>query len=82
MSYGNCGMKPRLTPPIIPGARNPKALLDEPILDDGYKVYGDYLYIADGKVIRSDVFGTVRDLKRATGAKEIRRCDMSGRNLF
>lgn len=40
------------------------------------------MYVADGKVIRSDVFGTVRDLKRATGAKEIRRCDMSGRNLF
>lgn len=75
MSYGNCGMKPRLTPPIIPS-------LDEPILDDGYKVYGDYLYVADGKVIRSDVFGTVRDLKRATGAKEIRRCDMAGRDLF
>jgi hypothetical protein len=26
MSYGNCGMKPRLTPPIIPGTHNPKAL--------------------------------------------------------
>jgi hypothetical protein len=56
--------------------------LDEPILDDSYRVYGDYTYVADGKVIRSDVFGTVRDLKRATGAKEIRRCDMAGRNLF
>jgi hypothetical protein len=82
MSYGNCGMKTRLTPPIIPGTHNPKAALDEPVLDDGYKVYGDYLYVADGKVIRSDVFGTVRDLKRATGAKEIRRCDMSGRDFF
>lgn len=59
-----------------------KEKLNEPVLSDDYKVYGDYLYVADGKVIRSDVFGTVRDLKRSTGAKEIRRCDMSGRNLF
>jgi hypothetical protein len=56
--------------------------LDEPVLADDYKVYGDYLYVADGKVIRSDIFGTVRDLKRDIGAKEIRRCDMAGRDLF
>jgi len=56
--------------------------LNEPILDDDYPVYGDYLYIADGKVIRSDVFGTVRDLKRDLKATEIRRCDMGGRDLF
>ena len=54
----------------------------ENVLDDSYPVYGDYLYVADGKVIRSDIFGTVRDLKRDTGAKEIRRCNMDDRNLF
>lgn len=50
-------------------------MLDEPVLPDDYPVYGDYLYVADGRVIRSDVFGTVRDLKRDVQAKEIRRCD-------
>lgn len=54
----------------------------ETVLDDAYPVYGDYLYVADGKVIRSDVFGTVRHLKADTGAKEIRRCNMAVRNLF
>jgi len=54
----------------------------EEVLPDDYKVYGDYLYVADAKVIRSDVFGTVRDLKRDTGAKEIRNCKMGARGLF
>jgi hypothetical protein len=59
--------------------------LEEPILDDDYPVYGNYLYVCDGKVIRSDVFGTVADLKRdlrsyyKLDAKEIRRCDIAGR---
>ena len=56
--------------------------LNEPILSDDYRVYGDYLYVADGKVVRSDVFGTVRDLKRDLKALEIRRCDMAGRGFF
>lgn len=54
---------------------------NEPVLDDDYPVYGDYVYVADGKPIRSDVFGTVRDLRRDTGAKEIRRCDLVGRGI-
>ena len=33
----------------------------ETVLNDNYPVYGDYLYVADEKVVRSDVFGTVRD---------------------
>lgn len=55
------------------------ARLEEPLLPDDYPVYGDYLYVADGRVVRSDVFGTVRDLKRDTKAMEIRRCDIVGR---
>jgi hypothetical protein len=58
------------------------AELNEPILEDDYPVYGDYLYVADGKVIRSDIFGTVRELKHNVKAKEIRRCDMCGRGYF
>ena len=54
----------------------------ETVLNDNYPVYGDYLYVADEKVVRSDVFGTVRDLKRDTGAKEIRRCNLSARGLL
>jgi len=53
--------------------------LDEPILPNSYPVYGDYLYVVDGKVTRSDVFGNVHDLKRNTGGKEVRRCDIVGR---
>ena len=54
----------------------------ERVLDDAHPVHGDYLYVADGKVVRSDVFGTVRDLKRDLGAEEIRNCAMGCRNLF
>jgi hypothetical protein len=53
--------------------------LDEPILDDDYPVHFDYLYVADGKVIRSDIRGTVLQLKRITKSYEIRRCDITGR---
>lgn len=53
--------------------------LDEPILPDDYPVYWDYLYVADERVIRSDIRGTIADLKRDIGAKEIRRCDIIGR---
>ncbi len=34
------------------------------VLDDGYPVFGDYLYFADDRLISSYVFGTVSDLKR------------------
>lgn len=34
------------------------------VLDDGYPVFGDYLYFADDILISSYVFGTVSDLKR------------------
>lgn len=54
----------------------------ENILDDNYPVYWDYIYVADGKPIRSDVQGTVFDLKRDTGAKEIRNCDLVARDLL
>lgn len=53
---------------------------DETILPDGYPVYGDYLYVADGKVIRSDWHGvTVRHLKHYLKATEIRRCNIEAR---
>lgn len=34
------------------------------ILDNDYPVYWDYMYFADDKFIKSDVQGTVGDLKR------------------
>ena len=33
-------------------------------LPDNYPVYWDYLYVCDGKVICSDIQGTIADLKR------------------
>ena len=56
--------------------------LDEPILPDDYPVYTGYAYVADGKVISADIEGTVARLKAVLNAKEIRRCDLSGRNLW
>lgn len=60
--------------------------LDERELPDDYPVYGDYLYVCDGKVVRSDLLeGTVADLKRdlrsyyKLEAKVITSCDIAGR---
>jgi hypothetical protein len=55
--------------------------LDEPILPDDYPIYGDYLYVVDGKVYRSDWHDiTVGDLKRYENCSEVRRCDIVGRD--
>jgi hypothetical protein len=54
-------------------------LESETILEDDYPVFWDYSYIADMKIIRSDIQGTVFDLKQDLNAKEIRRCDIFGR---
>lgn len=53
---------------------------NETVLPDDYPVYGDYLYVADGKLYRSDWHGvTVADLKRNEGFKEVRRCNLEAR---
>lgn len=57
--------------------------LNEPILPDDYPIYADYLYVADGKVVRSDWHDvTAREFKAREGVKELRRCDMAGRGLL
>ncbi len=53
--------------------------LEEPKLPDDYPVYWDYIYVCDGKIHKSDMKGTVRDLKIQGGFKEVRRCDIFGR---
>lgn len=54
--------------------------LNEPVLDDDYPIYADYLYVADGKVVRSDWHGiTARQFKAREGVAELRRCDIAGR---
>lgn len=55
---------------------------NEPILEDDYPVYWNYLYVADGEPIVSDIQGTVRELKHSLQAKEIRRCDIVKRELW
>lgn len=55
---------------------------NEPILPDNYPVHAGYLYVVDGEPINSDISGTVADLKRITGGKEIRGCDIAARNLW
>lgn len=59
---------------------NPPAFPDEEILPDNYPVHGGYLYVADGKVIQSDLFNSnVRRLKQLLKAVEIRRCNIIAR---
>lgn len=54
--------------------------LNESILSDDYPVYAGYLYVADGKVISSDWHGiNIGQLKKKLGVKEIRNCDIFGR---
>ena len=54
-------------------------MLDEEVLPDDYPVFAGYAYVADGKVISSDIQGTVAKLKGYLNASEIRRCDIFGR---
>lgn len=60
-------------------------MLNEKELPEDYPVYIDYLYVCDGKVIRQDIEGTVKDLKRdlrsfyKLEAKVITNCDIHGR---
>lgn len=62
------------------------AMLNERVLEDNFPVYWDYLYVVDGKVIRSDIQGTVKDLKHdlrknfSIEATEVKSCDMEGRS--
>lgn len=62
------------------------AILNEEILPDDYPVYGNYLYVVDGKIKICDLMeGTVREYKNflrrydKIEAKEIRSCDIVGR---
>jgi hypothetical protein len=49
---------------------------DETILPDDYPIYGNYMYLADGRVYRSDWHDvTAGELKRREGFKEVRRCN-------
>ncbi len=53
---------------------------DETVLPDDYPIYGDYLYVADGKLYRSDWHGiNVRQLRNREGFSEVRRCNIEAR---
>lgn len=52
----------------------------EDILPDDYPIYGNYLYVADGKVYMSDWHDIrVRHLKAFEGFQEVRRCNIEAR---
>lgn len=55
---------------------------DEPVLEDDYPVYASYWYVVDGVPHRSEIQGTVQDLKRRLKATEIRRCAAVRRGLI
>ena len=53
---------------------------NEEILPDDYPIYGNFLYVADGKVYLSDWHDiTVRRLKHYERFKEVRRCNIAAR---
>ena len=57
--------------------------LDEPVLPDDYPIYGNYAYVADGRVIISNWHDiTAREFKLREGIRELRRCDMASRGFF
>lgn len=55
-------------------------IFDEPVLPEDYPIYGNFNYLADGKLIVSDWHGiTAREFKAREGIKELRRYDGPGR---
>ena len=49
---------------------------DERLLEDDHPIYGDYFYLADGHVYRSDWHDvTVAELKRREGFNQVRTCN-------
>ena len=58
------------------------AKLKERVLDDDYPVYAGYAYVVDGTPKISVISGTVATLKADQNAKEIKNCDLTGRNLL
>ncbi len=61
-------------------------LCEERVLPEDYPVYCGYIYLVDDEVIRSDITGTVTDLKRnlvslGKEAKEVKNCDIVGRGI-
>jgi len=61
---------------------NKSILPKETALPDDYPVFWDYAYVCDGQVKLSPIKGTVKELKRDMGCKEVRRCDLVGRGLW
>jgi len=57
-----------------------QAFPNETELPDDYPIYGDYLYVTDGKLYRSDYHGiTVRQLKARECFKVVCRCNIAAR---
>jgi hypothetical protein len=65
-----------MTPPVPSGVQ-----LDETILPDDYPIFPHLLYVIDGAVKPAGLFGSVADLK-ASGVKQVRRCEIVGRQLM
>lgn len=69
-----------MSAPVLPSQPSTSSFPDEGILPDDYPVYGNYLYVADGKVIMSNWHDvTVGFMKRQEGFKEVRRCNIYAR---
>lgn len=53
---------------------------NETLLPDDYPIYGNYLYVADGKVVMSDWHGiTAKQFRAKENVRELRRCNIEAR---
>jgi hypothetical protein len=55
---------------------------EEDVMTDDMNVFIGYLYVCDGKVVKSHIEGDIRTLKLTLGVKEVRRCNINKRDLW
>jgi len=56
--------------------------MNEHELPDDYPVHYGYLYVADNRVIQSNITGIILDLKRIGNYSVITNCDIDARDLW
>lgn len=57
-------------------------ILKERELDNEHPMFAGYMYVVEGKVVRSKVNISVGDFKKQTNVKSVKNCDIGGRNLW
>lgn len=58
-----------------------REIREEDLIEGDYPIHAGYVYLVDGTPRMSNVSCTAAQFKKALGAKEIRKCDIVGRDL-